>query len=59
MNSIGDKYTIMAGGTSRNVCTDICQPLIESAGLILGGPTFRGRRDKTPFRQFWRILCEK
>lgn len=42
------------GGTSRNICKGICEPLLEADGLILGGPTFRGRDDKTSYRQFWR-----
>lgn len=42
------------GGTSRNICKGICKPLLEADGLILGGPTFRGRDDKTSYRQFWR-----
>ena len=54
MNNKGNKYTIVAGGTSRNVCKDICQPLLENDGLILGGPEFRGKNDKTRFRQFGR-----
>ena len=54
MNNKGTRYSIVAGGTSRNVCKDICQPLLEADGLTLGGPTFRGRNDKTKYRQFWR-----
>ncbi len=54
MNNKGTRYSIVAGGTSRNVCRDICQPLLEADGLTLGGPTFRGRNDKTNYRQFWR-----
>lgn len=54
MNNKGNRYTVVAGGTSRNVCKDICQPLLEADGLTLGGPTFRGNSDKTKYRQFWR-----
>ena len=54
MNNKGNRYTIIAGGTSRNICKGICQPLLEADGLTLGGPTYRGRNDKTPYRQFWR-----
>ena len=38
MNNKGDRYTIIAGGTSRNICKDICKPLLEADGLTLGGP---------------------
>lgn len=38
MNNKGDRYTIIAGGTSRNICKDICQPVLEIDGLTLGGP---------------------
>ena len=38
MNNKGDRYTIIAGGTSRNICKAICQPLLETDGLTLGGP---------------------
>ena len=54
MNNKDDRYTVVAGGTSRNICKDICAPLLEADGLTLGGPTYRGRNDKTPYRQFWR-----
>lgn len=37
MNNKGTRYSIVAGGTSRNVCKDICQPLLEVDGLTLGG----------------------
>lgn len=33
MNNKGDRYTIIAGGTSRNICKAICQPLLETDGL--------------------------
>ncbi len=54
MNNKGTRYSIVAGGTSRNVCKDICKPLLEADGLTLGEPTFRGKNDKTKYRQFWR-----
>ncbi|MDE6053435.1 MAG: hypothetical protein K2G55_06695, partial [Lachnospiraceae bacterium] len=54
MNNKGERYTIIAGGTSRNICKDICQPLLETDGLTLGGSKYRGRKDKTPYRLFWR-----
>lgn len=54
MNNKGDRYTIIAGGTSRNICKATCQPLLETDGLTLGGPIYNGRSDKTPYRQFWR-----
>ena len=53
LNNTKDKYTIIAGGTSRNVCKDICAPKIESRGMVIGGPVFRGNSDKTKYRQFW------
>ena len=54
MNNKGDRYTIIAGGTSRNICKAICQPLLETDGLTLGGSIYNGRSDKTLYRQFWR-----
>lgn len=39
---------------SRNVYKDIFQPLLEDNGLTFGDPTFRGRKDKASYRQFWR-----
>ena len=50
----GDRYTFIEGGSSRNVCKGICQPLIESKDMKLGGPEFKGRDDKTKYRQFWK-----
>ncbi|MCH5345239.1 MAG: RHS repeat protein [Acetatifactor sp.] len=54
MENKDDKYTILAGGTSRNVCINICKPLLINDGLKLGGPHFRGKSDKTRYRRFWR-----
>ena len=50
----GDEYTIIAGGTSRNICIEICEPLIKQDGMVIGGDVFPGRADKTRFRCFWR-----
>jgi hypothetical protein len=47
-------FELNAGGTSRNVCSETCQPLIEENELELGGQTFRGAADKTPYRTFWK-----
>lgn len=33
----------------------LCQPLLETDGLTLGGSIYNGRSDKTPYRQFWRL----
>ena len=50
----GSEWNLFEGGSSRNVCQTTCQPIVEDAGLTLGGPTFPGRADKTPYRMFWR-----
>lgn len=42
MNNKGDRYTFIAGGTSRNICKATCQPLLETDGLTLGGPIYNG-----------------
>jgi hypothetical protein len=54
IRALGDDWEMMAGGTSLNVCLIKCQPVLEGNGLILGGPVFPGRADKSPFRMFWR-----
>ena len=54
VNALDGEWRIIGGGTSRNVCIPICQPLLEGQGLQLGGPIFRGMPDKTPYRMFWR-----
>jgi hypothetical protein len=54
VNAAGTDWKIMSGGTSRNICKGTCQPLLEEHGVQLGGPTFRGNPDKTPYRMFWR-----
>jgi hypothetical protein len=56
IENIGDKYTLIEGGSSRNVCKAICKPLIESKGMKLGGPEFRGKEDKTKYRLFWKKI---
>lgn len=48
------RYTFLAGGASRNVCSYLCAPLVEKTGMQLGGPQFRGMSDKTKYRMFWR-----
>src|SRR5262249_19750502 len=50
----GQYWDFIEGGSSRNVCKRICQPLIEQSGMQLGGPTFRGMLDKTRYRMFWK-----
>ena len=47
-------YNLTEGGTSRNVCKAICEPALTDEGFQLGGPTFRGMPDKTPYRMFWK-----
>jgi hypothetical protein len=56
VNALGEEWRIVSGGTSRNVCKSTCSPLLvdEKRQLVLGGPTFRGMPDKTPYRMFWR-----
>jgi RHS repeat-associated protein len=56
LNSVTDQSEIVAGGTSRNVCIGICAPLIDKAGLELGGPQFPGSSENTAYRMFWRNL---
>jgi hypothetical protein len=52
-NSLDDNWRLLEGGASRNVCQDVCAPLIKDSGGELGGPSFRGMSDKTPYRMFW------
>ncbi|WP_338694773.1 DNRLRE domain-containing protein [Streptomyces sp. Q6] len=47
-------YEVLYGGSSKNVCSDICAPLVEKT-MKLGGEVFGGAADKTDFRQFWRL----
>lgn len=54
MKNKGSRYTIIEGGTSRNICKDICEPLITNDGLTIGGTEFAYRGNKTKFREFWR-----
>jgi len=53
VNALGDDWQITSGGTSRNICIGACQPLLEGQDLTLGGPSFPGMSDKTPYRMFW------
>ena len=53
LNHLGNTYQLIAGGTSRNVCKDRCAPALAAKGMTLGGMTFNGQNDKTPFRAFW------
>ncbi|MCX4755205.1 SpvB/TcaC N-terminal domain-containing protein [Kitasatospora purpeofusca] len=46
-------HQVIYGGTSRNVCKHVCKPMVEGAGLKLGGKVFRGAKDKTPHRTFY------
>jgi RHS repeat-associated protein len=50
----GADWDLFEGGSSRNVCIETCKPLIEEAGMTLGGLGFFGKPDKTPFRMFWK-----
>jgi RHS repeat-associated protein len=57
LRNLGSDWTPLAGGTSRNVCSVVCSPLIEGSGGQLGGPEFPWNPGsglpKTPFRMFW------
>ena len=53
VNNLNNEWSILAGGTSRNICNATCAPLLNGAGTTLGGPAFRGMPDKTLFRMFW------
>ncbi|MFE1263229.1 DNRLRE domain-containing protein [Streptomyces albogriseolus] len=48
-------YEVLYGGTSKNVCSDICAPLVEQSKMKLDGEVFGGASDKTDFRTFWRL----
>jgi len=54
VNNLGSDWEIIAGGTSRNVCIEKCEPALKGAGVTLGGPSYRGWSDKTPYRAFWK-----
>ena len=54
IRELGEEFWFLEGGSSRNVCESICRPMIEDAGMTLGGQEFKGTADKTLFRQFWR-----
>jgi hypothetical protein len=41
------------GGTSRNICEDVCYRLLNYRGIVFGGDEFPGALDKTPWRMFW------
>jgi len=48
LDKLDGNWTIIAGGTSRNVCRETCAPRIAAHGLELTGREFAGRADKTP-----------
>ncbi|CAM5372476.1 hypothetical protein MAUB1S_06378 [Mycolicibacterium aubagnense] len=54
IGNLGKDWEIVAGGTSRNICSGICSPLLRENGLTIGGPTFPGGPSATQYRQFWR-----
>ncbi|MDR7273632.1 RHS repeat-associated protein [Catenuloplanes atrovinosus] len=54
LNNLGPDEVVGFGGTSRNICRDICYPLLNGAGMRFGGAGyFGGRADKTEFSLFW------
>lgn len=57
LNFLGDGWMQLAGGASRNVCSEVCAPLIEGSGGGLDGPEFRWNSAsgslKTAYRIFW------
>jgi RHS repeat-associated protein len=54
VDSLGNDWSIVSGGSSRNVCLRPCARLLQLEGVDLGGPVFRGAPNKTSFRMFWR-----
>lgn len=55
LSNLGKDWYVVSGGTSRNVCLETCQPLLEGHGLQLGGPEFQPHAVwNSDFRMFWR-----
>jgi hypothetical protein len=54
LNTLGPDEVVGFGGTSRNICRDICYPMLNGNGMRFGGAGYYGgRADKTPFSLFW------
>ncbi|MEV7601658.1 polymorphic toxin-type HINT domain-containing protein [Kitasatospora sp. NPDC089797] len=54
LNGLGPNEIVGFGGTSRNICWDICYGRLDSKGLMFGGAGYRGgNADKSPFSLFW------
>jgi len=54
VNNLGPNEVIGFGGTSRNICWDICHRALDSRGLQFGGAGYRGgNADKSPYSLFW------
>lgn len=54
VSTLGQHEVIGFGGTSRNICWDVCYNHLDSDSLIFGGAGYRGGNpDKSPFSLFW------
>ncbi|MEU9130709.1 polymorphic toxin-type HINT domain-containing protein [Kitasatospora sp. NPDC048540] len=54
LDNLGPNEIVGYGGTSRNICWDICYGRLDSKGLVFGGAGYRGgNADKSPFSLFW------
>jgi hypothetical protein len=54
VNSLAEDEVIGFGGTSRNICWDICHALLDQPGMKFGGAGYMGGNpDKSPFSTFW------
>ena len=54
VRNLGPHEVIGFGGTSRNICWDICYSSLDSDSLLFGGVGYRGgNSDKSPYSLFW------
>ncbi|MEY9927757.1 putative nucleic acid-binding Zn-ribbon protein [Catenulispora sp. GP43] len=54
VNSLGPNEVIGFGGTTRNICWDVCYRLLNTDGTTFGGAGWRrGLSDKSPYTLFW------
>ncbi|MER8185266.1 polymorphic toxin-type HINT domain-containing protein [Kitasatospora sp. NPDC094015] len=54
LDNLGPNEIVGYGGTSRNICWDICYGRLDSRNLVFGGAGYRGgNADKSPFTLFW------
>ncbi|MCT9078970.1 ricin-type beta-trefoil lectin domain protein [Streptomyces fulvoviolaceus] len=54
LSALDGKWEVMEGGTSTGICWGRCTPLLNEAGITIGGPDYKSSKQNSSKRLFWK-----